>query len=123
MIDYRSLLYDPLYSGMGVAAALTSAAGDEVSVTILDRTAGVDVGVTGAWRGGFGDRTTIETINPAVLIRAGELADNAIDVADLTDGEITFSGATWRIKSIRPRPSSNGEAAGQYYLFLLQDEG
>ena len=107
-IDYNSLVYDPIYSVRGVAGELSTADGTTASVTVLDRTKGEAVG----------NNPLVETLKPAALVRARELAANEIEIADVTDGEITFNGKTWRIKSVRARPSSNGEADGQYFLFL-----
>jgi hypothetical protein len=110
-MDFQSLLYDPIYDAIGVSASLTSSAGTTASITVLDRTSGVAVA----------DRTLIETIKPACVVRAVELAANSIARADLSNGNITFNGATWRIKGTQARPSPNGEADGEYLLFLLNE--
>jgi hypothetical protein len=110
-MDFQSLLYDPIYDAIGVSASLTSSAGTSASVTVLDKTAGVAVGTN----------SLVETVKPACIVRAAELASNNIARADLSNGNITFNGATWRIKGTQPRPSPNGEADGEYLLFLLNE--
>lgn len=110
-LDYQSLLYDPIYGTLGVAASLTSSEGTTAIVTVIDQTVGVAVS----------DNPLIETTRPACKVRATELAANGIARADLPDGEIIFNGTTWRIKATQPVPSPNGEADGEYQLILLSE--
>ena len=110
-MDYQALLYSPIYVSLGVTAELVTSAGTSATVTVLDKTTGIDVGTD----------TIVETIKPACIVRAAELSDNDITRTDLPEGQITFNGNTWRIKSTQPKPSPNGESDGEYILFLLNE--
>lgn len=116
-MDYASLLYDPVYSVLGVPATLTLEDERTFSVTVLDKTAGVEVG-------GFQDNrerasyATVQTVLPAAVVRASEFA--GIDLADLEDAALAFNGKTWRVKSYQPKPSPKGEADGELYLLLSE---
>lgn len=111
-MDYQAVLYDPIYNSLGVLATLTSSGGVTATVRVLDKTAGVAID----------DPVKIETIVPAAKVRVVELTENDIALTDLPQGQITFNGSTWRIKSYKPMPSPNGESDGQALLILL-DEG
>ena len=112
MIDWQVSHYDPIYEVHGVPATITSANGDSADLTAVDKTAGIVIPDA---------RTLLETIRPVARIRARELEATGIAVADLTEGQITLNGATWRIKSYRPRPSPLGEMDGEIDLILLQE--
>ncbi len=111
MTDFwQANLYDKVYnSPIGVSATIASSGGQSATVTVIDKTSGVII--TDA-------RTQIDTILPVAVVRARELEANAISVSDLSEGEITFNGATWRIRSYRLAPSPQGEIDGEVRLIL-----
>lgn len=107
MIDYNSLLYDPVYRAKGASATLGSGA----QVTIIDDTNGTTI------EGQLG----IETIGPSCRVRMAELISNNISTTALTGDSIEFNGASWRIKTFRMMPNANGENDGQVRLMLLSE--
>jgi hypothetical protein len=109
MIDWQTH-YDPIYNTLGVPAELASAGGQSATITAVDRTSGVSIP---------DPRTQIETVRPVARVRARELEQSGIPVADLPEGQITFNGQTWRIKTYQPMPSPAGEADGEIMLILL----
>ncbi len=111
MTDFwQANLYDKVYnSPIGVAAAIASSGGQSATVTVIDKTSGILIADA---------RTQIDSILPVAVVRARELEANAIAVSDLSEGEITFNGATWRIKSYRMDPSPEGEPDGEVRLIL-----
>ncbi len=112
MTIWKDLLFGPLYaSDMCVDGVLASAGGQTVSLRVRDFTSGVAIP----------DRSQVETVRPVARVRATDLSDNGVTVADLTDGNVTFSGATWRIKATRMVPSPAGEADGEVMLILLNE--
>lgn len=111
MIDYNSLLYDPLYQARGVAATLNSSGGATVSIKVIDDTGGETIEGLGA----------VETISPSCRARVKELTANNVAMTDLDNGSIEFNGASWRIKAHKMMPNSNGENDGQVRLMLLSE--
>jgi hypothetical protein len=109
MIDWQTH-YDPIYNTLGVPATLASAGGQSATVTAVDRTSGVSIP---------DPRTQIETVRPVARVRARELEQAGILVSDLPEGNITFNGQAWRIKTYQPMPSPAGEADGEIMLILL----
>jgi hypothetical protein len=109
MIDWQTH-YDPIYNTLGVPATLASAGGQSATVTAVDRTSGVSIP---------DPRTQIETVRPVARVRARELEQVGILVSDLPEGNITFNGQAWRIKTYQPMPSPAGEADGEIMLILL----
>lgn len=111
-IDYQALLYNPIYSRIGVAATVTPVTGLDVQVTVLDKTAGVEVALS--------DNVQISSIKPAAAVRMAELDDNDLEPADIDGGTITFNGKTWDIRGFLLKPSPNGESDGEAWLFLQE---
>lgn len=112
-MDLQSLLYDPIYSVIGVDAVLTLPTGELIELVVLDKTAGIDTG----------DGVNAPTIVPAAVVRMVELVStNGIALKRLSDknAKISFNGFTWRIESYRLRPSPKGENDGEVYLLLSQ---
>ena len=109
-MDYQSLLYGPVYATLGVEATLTLDATDAepVTLTVLDKTAGVELG----------DKITISTILPAATVRVSELASNGVSIASLRLAMITFGGKDWAVMRHEYRPSPNGEVDGEILLVL-----
>lgn len=106
-MDYQSLLYNPIYDALGVPAVILGK-----TVTVIDKTAGVAIA----------DKTQIETIRPVANVRAKELSEKSLIVADLPENIINFNGNNWRIKACRAVPSPNGIADGEYILILLNED-
>jgi len=115
MVDWIVML-DPIYDVIGVEAQIVTAPGVPLeTVTVIDKTDGIDAALVG------GD-ISVQSIVPAAAVRVRELAEKDIDLADLLDGAITFNGATWTIKSHRPKPTPGGEADGELYLILEKSD-
>ena len=70
-MDYQALLYSPIYVSLGVTAELVTSAGTSATVTVLDKTTGIDVGTD----------TIVETIKPACIVRAAELNEMGKGIA------------------------------------------
>jgi hypothetical protein len=104
------VLFNPVYDAVSVPATLVTAA-SAFAVAVIDKTAGV----------ALSDRMNVESIRPIVRVRTAELAANGIDVGDLPNSEITFNGATWRIKAYRQMPAPTGEMTGETMLILLSE--
>lgn len=108
-MDYPTLLYDPIYDIFGVEAKITpGVGGSPFTVTALDKTAGIAVG----------SGVDIQTIEPAACVRVYELTANDISRLDLDNGTIEINNVTWRIDATLPRPSPSGEAIGELFLIL-----
>ena len=113
-VDYQKLLYDRLYSELGVPATLRiDDWGEDIEVTAIPKIDGVAVSVAGD--------PSVQTIQPAAAIRVSELTAAGITVAEIASGTIEMSGAVWRILSPLPRPSPNGEADGELWLILVEN--
>lgn len=112
---YTETLHNPVYLALGVPADLEPYGGSSlVSVTVIDKTAGVEIA----------DSSSIDvgTIRPVAAVRAAELVEKGVALDSLDDGFIAFNGKVWRIKSHIPRPSPHGEADGQVYLILMEHQ-
>jgi hypothetical protein len=114
MIDFSSLLYAPIYRVFGVQAIFTCLYGERVELTIIDQTGGVEVADASA--------IDIKTIRPAVTIRAADLAAQGFDATDLEDAQLVLGDRAWKVKATMPKPAPSGEAEGELYLFLVEDE-
>lgn len=111
MLDYGALLLDPLYNGpFGASASLLAGTGGAITLTVIDKTAGVERALMGA--------LDISTLEPAAIVRMSELTANGLSRADLKGASITFNSKTWLIVSIEAKPVPSGEAAGELFLFL-----
>jgi hypothetical protein len=113
MIDYQTLLYGPIYGFHGVDALITTPAGN-VSVLVLDRTAGSSEKL--------GHGMIVETVTPMCRVRmpelAGGLAALNATITALDMASVIFSNRSWRIRSYEPKPSPNGEDDGELELIL-----
>lgn len=109
--------YDPFYIAFGVSATLTLAEDNVVysGLTVIDKTQGVEAVV--------GGDVTMMTIKPACVIRTAELSANGIALSKLGGSTIAFNGKTWRIENRLPRPSPDGEMAGELYLIVIEADG
>ncbi|MBZ9760666.1 hypothetical protein LB553_07210 [Mesorhizobium sp. CA8] len=109
-MDWQALLYNPVYSSLGVPATLTLCGGFPINLTVLDKTAPKTISFKGV---------DVLDIGPAAAVRATDLAD--IDPADLRDAELTMNGRCWRVVSHQPSPAPTGEGQGEILLLLSDD--
>ncbi|MEJ6845088.1 hypothetical protein V3589_02545 [Sinorhizobium fredii] len=109
-MDYASLLFAPAYSFFGSNAVLTLAdtAGTEVTITVIDKTAGLPLG----------PNIEIGTVVPGAMLQAADLTAAGVGREDLDEATIAFNGNTWRIASHYPKPVPSGEANGEIVLTL-----
>ena len=108
-MDYQGLLYDPVYLVLGVAAVLQMGPplGD-VALTAIDKTAGITIA----------HAVDVETTLPAATVRAAELVAAGVDLVDCDGKTLTLNGKDWRIASLEPKPSPNGQDDGEIYFIL-----
>lgn len=105
-MDYQALLLDPIYDRLGVAAELTIGSADPVDLTVIDKTAGVNVG----------DQVEVQTIRPVAAVREAELDEHEIAAEDLRGGSISFNGGSWQVHSFQRKPVPEGP--GEIWLIL-----
>ena len=111
-MEWASVLYAPIYAALAVPAELLPAgAADPITVRVIDKTAGTDVG----------DSIDIQTIRPAADIRASEVLAAGFTPGDLDGGTLTIDGRAWRIDSHFPRPGPAGETGGEIRMILLDE--
>ena len=111
MIDYQTVLYDPIYEALGVPATLISAGGATASISVIDKTTGV----------ALSDRMNVESIRPVARVRTAELVSAGIAAGDLPESQLSFNGATWRVKAARLMPAPTGQTTGETMLILLSE--
>lgn len=113
-LDFQALLYDPIYSVLGVSADLQPGSGEveTVGITVIDKTQGALVTES---------RIGVQSIKPAARVRAAEIISNGLTAANLAGGTIQFNSKTWRIESVQPQPSPKGEADGEILLVLTEE--
>jgi hypothetical protein len=103
MIDYSALLYDPIYTELGVEATLTAGA-SEVALTVIDDTR-PKTNTSGS--------VEVRSVGPGAFARIPELTANGIARADYMDAVLAFNGRTWMVRSYELRGSPNGEDLGE----------
>lgn len=113
MIDFSALLYAPIYDAFGVPATILCLYGARFDVMVIDKTSGVEV---------FDGTGSVKTIRPAAVMRVSELSALGLSQRDLEGVRIELLGKIWRVKATMPRPAPTGEADGELYLFLIEDE-
>src|SRR5262249_38273531 len=108
-LDYSALLYDPVYSAIGVPAMLTTSTAGIADITVIDDTRPKS-SVTG----------TLETksVGPGAFGRIRELIEKGIDRADYVNSFLSFNGRMWVIRSYELRGSPNGEDMGEVRFLL-----
>ena len=111
--EFNAMLLDPQYDAIGVPARIIPRSGAAADVTVIDHTSGITVAEGGQFQ--------LETIRPVVCVRLSELADNALTITDINDGQVVMdpgeaSEKTWRIKVPR-------ETGGEVQLVLLDEAG
>jgi hypothetical protein len=115
VIDFQTLMLDPIYATLGVPASITIPAdgsSDELTITdltVIDKTSGLTVGEHDA---------QVTTIEPACCIRRAELDANGLSLASLDRASIEFNGSRWTIKGTPKRPIPNGAKKGEILLLL-----
>ena len=114
MIDFAALLYAPIYKAFGVPATLTCLYGDRIELAVIDQTGGVEVADASS--------IDVKTIRPAVTLRVADLAERGFDAADLEGARLVLGDRAWKVKAMMPKPAPAGEAEGELYLFLVEDE-
>ena len=91
MIDFDALVFRPIYSTFGMPAVLTLGSVSH-DLVVIDNTKGVSVE--------DGNIVGVQTIRPVADVRRSALVALGLGLDDLVDGEIAFTGTTWRIKSL-----------------------
>jgi hypothetical protein len=111
-IDWDTALYNPLFGIFGVVASLDAGDGP-VSVTVIDQTAGIEIGMS---------PVDLPVIAPAALIRAWEMTDKGLTEESLLEAALTFRGRTWTIKNVAAKPGPDGKNSGEFLLILLNGD-
>lgn len=107
-VDLSVELYDPIYELLPTAydAVLTLLrTGETKALRVIDKTDGVEVSL--------GGDIDMRTTKPACAVRAAELVEKGIALADLKGSRIAFNDGAWEI-------DGRLEVKGEYYLTLLQ---
>ncbi len=112
-MNWTELLFNPIYGAHGVDGVILSSTGKaDQTLTVLDKTSAKDIPY---------NVLTLETVGPAACVRAFELSEKNLDRNDLDEGTLTMNGRAWRIKSVKAKPSPNGETDGEYVLSLSEE--
>lgn len=110
-IDFSALLYGPVYTTLGVTCVFTTEDAGTITVTALDKSAGIQVG---------NDGIAVQTLAPAVVVRVADLVALDVEASALDGAELAMNGKTWRVESVQPRPSPNGEDDGEVYCSIIR---
>ena len=113
-MDYTQLLYAPLYDTFGADAVIRCLYSDAFPIRAIDCTSGIEVTE--------GSGIDVKTIRPAAIVRMRELSDLGLGREDLEDAALELNSKLWRVKAYMPKPGPSGEANGELYLFLIEDE-
>ena len=113
-MDYTQLLYAPLYDTFGADAFIRCLYSDAFPIRAIDCTSGIEVTE--------GSGIDVKTIRPAAIVRMRELAERGLSRDDLEDAAIELNDKLWRVKASMSKPGPSGEANGELYLFLIEDE-
>lgn len=114
MMDYAAILYDPLYASFGTDAVIRCLYSDDFPIRAIDCTSGIEVTE--------GSGIDVKTIRPAAIVRMRELIDLGLGREDLEDAALELNDKLWRVKASMPKPGPSGEANGELYLFLIEDD-
>jgi hypothetical protein len=113
-VDYQGLLYGPVYSALGVAAVLHMdpplgpLEDGDVPITAIDKTAGITINAA----------VDLQTTLPAATVLAADLIAAGVDLGAVDGRTLTLNGKDWRIASLEPKPSPNGQDDGEIYFLL-----
>lgn len=113
-MDLASALYAPLYAIFGVDAVIRCLYSDAFDIRAIDCTSGIEVTE--------GSGIDVKTIRPAAVVRMRELSERGLSRDDLEDAALELNGKLWRVKATMPAPAPTGEADGELYLILIEDE-
>ena len=113
-MDYTQLLYAPLYDTFGADAVIRCLYSDAFPIRAIDCTSGIEVTE--------GSGIDVKTIRPAAIVRMRELTDLGLGREDLEDAALELNNKLWRVKATMPKPGPSGEANGELYIFLIEDD-
>jgi hypothetical protein len=113
-MDIAPLLYDPLYAAFGSDALIRCLYSDAFPVRAIDYSSGIEVTE--------GSGVDVKSIRPAAVVRMRELTELGLSREDLEEAALELNEKLWRVKASMPKPGPNGEANGELYLFLIEDE-
>jgi hypothetical protein len=111
VIDYSTLLYDPVYAEIGVPATLDAGTAGQVEITVKDDTRPKVQAASG-----------VETlgVQPGAFARIPELTAKGIMRHDYKDSMLTFNGRSWIVQNYELRGSPNGEDLGEVRFLLIE---
>ncbi len=110
MLDYGSLLYNPVYAEIGVIATFTVVGMTEgATLTVIDDTRPKSLPA---------GSTEVRGVGPGAYARIPELTENGITRDLWIDATLTFNGRSWIVRSYELRGSPNGEDLGEVRFFL-----
>lgn len=113
LIDFDATLNTATQAVLGSDAVLMP---DEspggYALSAIDKTAGIVVGDAGD--------VGVQTVKPAAVIRASDLAALGVTPAELDSAMLALNGKTWRIEAHRMQPGPGGEASGEILLLLSE---
>lgn len=113
LVSFDDTLFAATQAVLGSQAIL---APDEspggVAISAIDKTSGVQVASA--------RDVEVQSVKPAAVIRASELAAAGWAVADLDGTTLALNGKTWTIEAHRMQPGPDGEAAGEILLLLTE---
>jgi hypothetical protein len=116
MVDYSTLLYDPVYAQIGVPATLTAAGtAGEVELTVIDDTRPTSHTTRTTH---ISSTTEVRSVGPGAFARIPELDGKGIAREDYQDAMLAFNGRTWVVRSYELRGSPNGEDLGEVRFLL-----
>lgn len=113
-MDLAVLVYNPLYATFGVDAVIRCLYSDAFPIRAIDCTSGIEVTE--------GSGVDVKTIRPAAVVRMQELNERGLARDDLEDASLELNGKHWRVKATMPKPAPTGEADGELYLILIEDD-
>lgn len=117
-MDWQTLLLDPLYETLGTDAVIRSVYFDSFPVRAIDKSSGVAVSGSSP----DSQHPSVQTLLPAAVIMMKSIIDLGINASDIEGGTIEMNGKMWSIKASQPKPSPDGEDAGELYLMLMEEE-
>jgi len=110
MVDFNALMLDPIYAAMGVPGVITLPDSRTFNATVIDKSAGVEVG----------NNVAMPTVLPAAAIRYSEMTTLGLSPDDMIGATLTMNGFTWTITNTKKNPNVSGEKLGDVFLVLNQ---
>lgn len=110
-IDFEGLCLAPIYSTLGCVATFKSPL-DKLTktITVLDDTAGVEVG----------DAAIVSTIKAAIAVKVSDLTALSLGPSDMLDVRVSFNGKSYLVRDVMPRPVPGADGECQ---FILEEVG